>query len=68
MFVAALNMIVISILLLITTLFWSIGVVWGAAVGVAFALGWFGSTLLWQTAHRIRYGHWFGPPIVRARD
>lgn len=68
MFVAALNLIVIAILLFIATLFLSVGVVWGAAVGFAFAIGWTCSTVIWQVAHRVRYGQFFGPPKVRASD
>lgn len=45
-------------------LFKSIEWTWGQDTMVVFALGWIAATVMWQTAHRIRYGLWFDPPAI----
>jgi len=37
---------------------------WGQETVTVFALGWIAATVMWQTAHRIRYGLWFDPPVL----
>ena len=39
---------------------------WGQATVTAFCLGWIAATVMWQTVHKIRYGHWFDPPAIPA--
>jgi len=35
---------------------------WSREVGLAFGLGFIAGCVLYQIAHRLRYGHWFDPP------
>lgn len=37
---------------------------WGQDTVFVFALGWIAATVVWQCAHRIRYGLWFDPPVL----
>lgn len=39
---------------------------WGDAFITTFCLGWIVATIMWQVAHRLRYGHWFDPPVLSA--
>jgi hypothetical protein len=63
--VKLMNIAVTIILLLIVLSFILIGLIFGFGYGVAFALGWAASTLLWQYAHKSRYGNWFRPPLIK---
>lgn len=45
-------------------LFKSIEWNWGRDTVTIFALGWIAATVLWQTVHKMRYGHWFDPPDI----
>lgn len=58
------NLAVMAILLTIVGAFVFVGVLFGLGYALAFALGWVASTLLWQTAHKTRYGVWFRPPVI----
>ena len=37
---------------------------WGFVAYMSFCGGWLCATILWQCAHRSRYGVWFEPPVI----
>src|SRR3990167_8710355 len=37
---------------------------WGYPVYMAFCAGWICASIIWQLAHRSRYGVWFEPPVI----
>lgn len=37
---------------------------WGRETMGIFALGWIAATIMWQSVHKMRYGHWFDPPTI----
>lgn len=41
---------------------------WGADTMGTFCLGWIAATVMWQTVHKMRYGHWFDPPVLSIPD
>lgn len=46
-------------------LFKAISWQWGQDAMVVFCLGWIGATVVWQCAHKMRYGIWFDEPVLR---
>lgn len=62
---AYLNLIVWAVLITICAVMGVIGYLWGAKIFLAFAMGWAGSTIVWQMGHKARYGDWFRKPVYR---
>lgn len=58
------NFIVFITLTALVYTFKAIEWVWGAETMMVFALGWIAATVIWQRAHKSRYGHWFDPPVI----
>jgi len=59
-----LNLITFCCLLALGFLFKTIEWVWGQETVIVFSLGWIAATVMWQCAHRMRYGLWFDPPDI----
>lgn len=53
------NVVAVAILAGIAMLFKTIEWNWGQQTMVVFCLGWIAATVMWQTVHKMRYGHWF---------
>lgn len=62
--VRMLNFAVVAILALLIGGFFAVGYYFGGWAMFWAIAGWAGSTALWQFAHKSRYGHWFGSPIL----
>lgn len=39
---------------------------WGYTAYMSFCAGSLITTVIWQAAHKSRYGHWFEPPVISA--
>lgn len=62
--VFAANLLVMAALIALGLGFKAIHEHWGFAVYMAFCCGWICASIMWQLAHRSRYGRWFEPPVI----
>lgn len=60
-----LNLFVAAILIVLGFGLKAILATWGYAVYMAFCCGWLAASVIWQLAHKSRYGHWFDPPVIK---
>jgi len=58
------NLITFCALVALGFAFKEIGWIWGQDTLFVFCMGWIAASVLWQTAHRMRYGLWFDPPVI----
>lgn len=58
------NMLVLAVMVGLGFLFQAIQWTWGTETMVTFCLGWIGATVMWQTVHKMRYGHWFDDEVA----
>ncbi len=56
------NLLTFAALVALGFVFKNIEWTFGADAAAWVALGWIAATVLWQCAHKLRYGHWFDPP------
>ncbi len=59
------NLVTFGLMVALGFIFKEIEWTWGRETVVVFSLGWIAATVMWQAAHKMRYGHWFDPPEVR---
>lgn len=62
------NLTVWAVLLLMLAGLIAVGHYFGLAAMMFLVLGWGGSTAMWQMAHKSRYGHYFGSPVVNGDE
>ena len=56
------NFVVLAAMVGLGFLFQAIKWTWGTETMVVFCLGWIAASVMWQTVHKMRYGHWFDDP------
>ncbi len=59
------NLVTFGLMVALGFIFKEIEWTWGRETVVVFSLGWIAATIMWQAAHKIRYGHWFDPPEIK---
>ncbi len=60
------NIFALTALGVVASIFGSVGYAFGKVAMFFFMAGWVCSTVVWQIAHKGRYGSWFEPPVVNA--
>lgn len=58
------NILVIAVLVAMGFALKAILAAWGFGIYIAFCIGFVAGVSLYQVAHRLRYGHWFDPPVM----
>jgi len=62
------NILVLGAFIALGFLFKQIEWTLGAEAVTTFSLGWIAATVMWQSVHKIRYGHWFDPPNIEESE
>lgn len=58
------NLLAFLALVALGFVFKSIDWTFGSGAMMWACVGWIAATVMWQIAHKLRYGHWFDDPVI----